>query len=351
MPSRFAAKLLIVLLATFVALVASEIVLRLVWHNPYRHESPDHLVKLKFHHPRTDHIYRRALGEADDSRLRLRTNERSYILPAARFENPDATVVFFGGSTTECLSVQEKLRFPALVSVLLEKEGLRVNTLNIARAGDNVHDCINVLLNHVVSDRPDVAVLMEASNDVGLLERAGGYEPSMGYPASPSFIAKWLVQLTSSHSYLVALVRESAIPGTSTAKDPSTDWRQTSPPADSTKVDLYRTRLKVFVHVCRDFGIVPVLMTQPYSRHRTPLTPAWLDETSQDQFNGVIREVGASEGVLVIDLATHLRADIPKWDEPNHIFYDAIHLTDQGSQVYAAHIAANLRPLVLELRP
>lgn len=349
MSSRLAARILVLLLATSVALAASEIVLRLVWHNPFRHESPDQLVKLRIHHPRTDHVYRRALDDSDQSRLRLRTDERSYILPSARRENANATVVFFGGSTTECLAVREELRFPAAVSDVLAASGAHVNTLNVARSGSNVHDCINVLLNHVAADRPDIAVLMEASNDVGLLRQAGSYQPSMGHPVTAKLIAKWFVQLLSSRCYLVALVREGASSDNLRAADPSTDWRQTSPPTDSDTVAMYRGRLKAFVHVCRDFEIVPVLMTQPYSRHRTSLTPAWLDETAQDQFNQVIRDVGESEGVLVIDLATYLREEIPKWDEPNYIFYDAIHVTDHGSQVYAAHIAERLRPLIAGL--
>lgn len=334
-------------LATLVALAAAEVVLRLAWHNPYRQESPDHLLKLRMQHAQTDHIYSRSLAGSDDVRLRLRTDERSYILPSVRYPDADATIVFFGGSTTECLAVQEELRFPALVSDLLAKEGMNVNALNIARAGNNVHDVINVLLNHVVADEPDVAVLMEASNDVGILRNAGSYERSMGDPASMKSLGKWFVQILSPRCYLFALARQSMIPNEFGAKDPATDWRQTAPPADSVIVRMYRARLKAFVHICRDFEITPVLMTQPYSRHRTSLTPAWLDETAQDQFNDVVRDVGKSEGVLVIDLVAHLRDEIPDWDQPNEIFYDAIHVTDRGSRVYADHIAAQLRPLLM----
>jgi len=318
--------------------------LRLVWHNPHRHESPDHVLKVRMQHPRTDHIYSRARLDADDSRLRLRTDQRSYILPSFQFKDPDATVVFFGGSTTQCMAVREDLRFHALVSDALAKDGLEVNTLNIARSGNNVHDVLNVLLNHVVADQPDIAVLMEASNDIGTMRSEGSYQRSMGEPASLKSLAKWFTQIVSSRCYLMALVRVSAHEELR-PKDAGTDWRQTQAPVDSAMVAMYRARLKSFVHICEDFGIVPVLMTQPYSRHRTSLTPAWLDHTAQDQFNDVIREVGQSEGVLVIDLVAHVR-EIPDWDQPNAIFYDAIHVTDRGSQVYADYIAPQLRPLV-----
>ncbi|HEU4365362.1 MAG TPA: SGNH/GDSL hydrolase family protein [Candidatus Krumholzibacteria bacterium] len=351
MTSRLAAKTLVAVLATIVALAACEIVLRIVWRNPYRHESPDHLLKLRMHHPRTDHTYSRALLDEDEALVRLRTDARSYILPSFQHRNPDATVTFLGGSTTECSAVSEDVRFPALVSTLLAAEGLEVNTLNAARAGNNVHDSVNVLLNHVVVDRPQIAVLMHASNDVGVLRHAGNYGSSMGAPVSLKHLLKWSAQIASSRCYLAGLLRQGAGRGSLRPRDPATDWRQSEPPADSATVRMYRQRLTAFVRMCRAFDIVPVLTTEPYSRHRTTLTPGWLEETSQDQFNDVIREVGGTEGALVVDLETFLHEQVPDWDEPNKIFYDAIHVTEEGSRVYARHIVERLRPVILGLRP
>ncbi len=337
--------------STIVALVAAEVLLRVVWHNPYRHESPDHVLKLRMQHPRTDHTYRTGLPGQDQSEVRFRTDARSYILPSERHPDAIATVVFMGGSTTECVAVHEDKRFPALVSSLLAQKGLKVDTLNGGHAGNNVHDVVNVLFNHVVADRPDIAVLMEATNDVGTLRIAQSYAPSMGGPVSAKLTAKWVIQILSSHSDLVALIRDSAGRGERAALRPkaaASDWRQTQAPADSGLTGLYRSHLKTFVHMCRDFGIEPVLMTQPYSRYRNAMTPAWLEATAQDQFNEIIREVGRSESVSVIDLVTHLRNDIPEWDKPDRIFYDAIHVNDAGSETYAAYIAEQLQPLIDE---
>jgi lysophospholipase L1-like esterase len=331
--------------ATVVALGAAELVLRLVWHNPFRHESPDHLIKLRMQHARTDHAYKTGLPGAGDTEIHLRTDERSYILPSGRHAGALATVVFLGGSTTECAAVHEDVRFPALVPVLLAEKGLTIDALNGGHAGNNVHDIINVLFNHVIDDKPDVAVLMEASNDVGTLRGSKSYAPSMDGAVSVKLATKWVIQIMSSHSALVGLLRQSATREQLKPKDPGSDWRQTQAPADSAIVGMYRAHLKTFVHMCRDFGIEPVLMTQPYSRHRNALTPAWLESTAQDQFNDIIRDVGRSEAVLVIDLVTHVRA-IPGWDTPNQIFYDAIHVNDAGSRVYATYIAEQLQPLI-----
>jgi hypothetical protein len=49
---------------------------------------------------------------------------------------------------------------------------------------------------------------------------------------------------------------------------------------------------------------------------------------------------------MVIDLVNYLAEEIPDWNAPGRIFYDAIHVTDEGSKVYARCIADRLRPLV-----
>ena len=350
MRSRVRERIVVAAVAALIALAIGETGLRLLWHNPYRHESPDHLVRLKKHHPNADHTYSRALLSGKDERIRLRTDDRSYILPSLQYGDPDFTIAFLGGSTTECLAVREDLRFPALVSELLSVDGLKINTLNVARSGSNMHDCINVLLNHVVADRPDMAVLMEGSNDVGYLRHDGDYRRSMGHAATIRDLAKWLFQMASARSYTVGLARKSAMRVSLQPENPSTDWRQSATPLDSVRAELYRQRVRAFVHICRDFGIVPVLMTQPFSDQRTPLTPAWLDATAQDQFNEIVREVGGAEGVEVVDLVRYLQGEVPGWKEPNRIFYDAIHVTDNGSQVYARHIADRLRPLISDGR-
>ena len=109
---------------------------------------------------------------------------------------------------------------------------------------------------------------------------------------------------------------------------------------------MFRERLRTFIHMARDFSIQPVLMTQPFSDATNALTPNWTDEKAQNRFNALVREVAKAEGVLLIDLVTHLQESVPEWNKPMEIFYDAIHVTDKGSVVYADHIAQQLLPLV-----
>jgi lysophospholipase L1-like esterase len=279
--------------------------------------------------------------------VRFRTNERSYSLPSRRFEMPDATVAFLGGSTTECKAVHEELRFPARVSFLLEQKGLKVNTLNGAKSGNTIHDSVNVLLNHMVEDRPDVVVLMEASNDIGVLQ-SQSYRSRMGETESFSHTIRFGLQKASSTLYFMGLFRKWA-----TSEKPRPDanpWHREERETAQLPRDEYERRLRAFVWLSRAFGIKPVLMTQPLANIRNVFTPDWVDPRNQDMFNQIIRTVGAEEGIVVIDLVRHLVQNVENWNQHLNIFYDGVHVTDRGSEVYAEYIAERLYDAVLARR-
>ena len=208
--SAYARRLLFVVLSALGTWVFCEASLRLFWHNPYRYEVPEHVLRLPVNHARTDHVVDRSAIDPEQPRVRFRTDERSYILPSRRFDRPDATVAFLGGSTTECMVVQEELRYPARVSYLLEKKGLKVNALNAGRSGNTTHDSINVLLNHIIEDKPDVIVLMHATNDIGVLSVAKSYRQRMGQTESFSHPIRFVLQKISSNFYFMGLLRKVA---------------------------------------------------------------------------------------------------------------------------------------------
>src|SRR4030042_516486 len=83
---------------------------------------------------------------------------------------PDLPIDFFGGSTTECVYVDEDNRVPYLAGRLLERQThLKVNSYNAGRSGNDTLHCINVLMNKVVNLKPDLVVLMENINDLAIL--------------------------------------------------------------------------------------------------------------------------------------------------------------------------------------
>jgi lysophospholipase L1-like esterase len=344
--SRRMALVLIAISFAGSALLA-EVALRLLWTNPYRTERPDHVLELRIDKPNRSLPVDRSAVDPTSPLGRIRTDERSYILPSRRFEDPDVTVAFLGGSTTKCAAVDEEDRFPARVSALLEERGLRVNALNIARSGNTTHDSLNVLVNHVVDDRPDVAVMMHASNDIGLLARHSSYRARTGAPMTARTAVRWALQEASLHSSVAGAVRAWA-----TLRGPTAGGFAARAGLErerqSLAVEPFEQRLRAFAGICRAFGIVPVLMTQPAITMRGELTPDWLDALNQQIFNDAIRRVSGEEAVVLIDLARWLREDVEGWNEPGKVFYDGIHVTTLGSHLYADHIAQRLLESVLD---
>jgi lysophospholipase L1-like esterase len=332
--------ILVSLFSLLFALAVGEIFLRLSWHNPYRNELPDLWVPVRVHHPHKDWVIDRSSLGMEPRKVTLRTDERGYILPHVVDEDPALTVAFLGGSTTACVAVQEDLRFPALTASLLTRRGIPTRALNAARPGGALHDSVNLLLNHVVVDDPDVVVLMHATNDIGFLSRPSGYAFRMSKPVRFGDLGRWGIQMVSGHSYLTAFGRQIAThrpPGSDTAgavrkNDPS------RPPIDRAP---FEARLRAYVGLAEAFGIVPVLMTQPLSTSATALTPDWADAGNQDRFNASIRSVARETGTLLIDLVASLQ-EIDGWDDAGRYFYDGMHVTDDGSRLYAGLIAEAL---------
>jgi hypothetical protein len=116
----------------------------------------------------------------------------------------------------------------------------------------------------------------------------------------------------------------------------------------------FSLNLQTFINICWARSITPVLMTQPsrLTDRPDPLIKKLMGqlEASQgitygefkgafDRLNQAIREVGARNRVLVIDLAQEISP------VKEHIA-DVAHFNDQGSRLVASKIAADLAPVI-----
>jgi lysophospholipase L1-like esterase len=333
----------LIALSCLVALLLGECAMRVARPNPYRHERPDWMTWVRLQHAGKDLPVDRSAIDPNSPTVYLRADARGYLEPSRRFERPDATIAFLGGSTTECAALAEDERWPARVSAGLEARGLRVNALNAGVSGNTTHDAVNVLLNHVVYDRPDVAVLMEAVNDFGLRD----YRAREAEPMTASLPARWALQSLSSHSALVGALRQLL---SVQALERGEFRRPARRVEERVPTREFERRLRAFVGICRAFDVVPVLMTQPFAATRTAFTPEWTDATDQERFNEAIRKVAREERVELIDLVRHLERDVPGWDRPMHVFYDGLHVTAEGARIYAEHVTERLRASVPLLR-
>lgn len=308
--------------------------------DPYAHTTADKILWLRLHHENINQIFNRHFIDNVHSKVSFKTDKLNYIEPSFRFDNPDFTVVFMGESTTECAAVQEKKRFPFLISKYLEAKGLKVNTLNIARGGGTLHDSINILFNHVVLNSPNAIVLMHAVNDIGVLKKGKPYQSRMGHDIGLNDIAKYSLQLLSIHFSIGGFLREKAtVNNFLPIKIPQNSH------CDKCKVDPkpFIARLKIFIAMCQAFDIIPVLVTEPLAiEMKNELTPAWTDENCQKLFNNCIREVSKNNNVDLIDLSLLISKVATNTDKLRKIFYDGIHVTDYGSKLYASYISENL---------
>jgi lysophospholipase L1-like esterase len=282
---------------------------------------------------------------------RLDTDGDGFIQPARVHANPAITVAFLGGSTTETMYVDPENRFPHLAARLLgERLGVAVNGLNAGRSGNNTLHASLLLSAKVVPLRPDVVVLMEAVNDLGVLSSHGSYwtgSRDLGPLRTPRGGIEPAVQR----------LRDETIPHTwravkratrSLRPDRATGAGGGAAAAPSSEilarwVDDYEAALRQFVGTAKAWNIQPVLMTQA-RLSATDAEGRFVPDAMAEAhavFNDRLRVVAADENVPLIDLAT-----LHAWSR--HELYDGLHFNDTGSLVAARIIAAALEGV---LRP
>jgi hypothetical protein len=121
----------------------------------------------------------------------------------------------------------------------------------------------------------------------------------------------------------------------------------------------YKARLERLIFICREHNIMPVLLTQPVLYGEGVDEAGGVDLSHRfvakdmdgatawqvlELYNGVTREVGREQGVLVIDLAR----EMPK----NSLYYfDPMHYTNAGAARMAEIIAARLTPVLAKKFP
>ncbi|MGE3319866.1 MAG: SGNH/GDSL hydrolase family protein [Candidatus Berkiella sp.] len=277
---------------------------RVVDHNvgrfiKLREHAPD---TVKQERPSRNYIRNIAPNSVERKYYRVSTDENGFIKGPSLHVNPDIKIVFLGGSTTECLYMEEEERFPYRVARELESHLKRkVNTYNGGVSANESMHSLNILMNKVLPMKPQMVVLMHNINDLVMLRSQGTY---------------WYKNSLKSH--------------VQNAKTLLTRYEFPENPHQTTEADMvgeFTKNLQTFIAICRIRGAQPVLMTQANRVENDDL---------YHRFNDVIREVGKQEKVLVIDLAKV----IPKQTD---YLYDSYHYTAKGAKLAADHISAQLQ--------
>jgi hypothetical protein len=304
------------------------------------------------HLPFTDNVFTK--------KYPINVDSNGFIKPSRKYAHPDLSVVFLGGSTTECMFVDEENRFPYVVGTILEqKTGKKINSYNGGMSGINSLNCLDILLNKVIPLHPRVVVFMENINDLSTLLYEHTYW-NKNTSRSP-------IETLKKFKLVGKLLKEIFIPNLNYAYRNlksmfAADHGDEFAPARGQKVKVDKAKLtrefamnlQTIVDICKVRGIVPVLMTQAnrVTDHPDPVVTAYIDRFGKDTvisyrdfkevydaFNATIRRVGRQNQVLVIDLA----ADVPP---DKSYLYDMVHLNDRGSRYAAGIIADKLKPIL-----
>jgi len=279
----------------------------------------------------------------ENKSYRLRSDEDGFVVPSAVHDNPDMSIVFLGGSTTECHYMDEDLRFPYLVGRSLEsKLGKRINAYNSGRAGNNTLHSNLLLQGKVITMRPRIAVLMEGMSDLTFLAVFKNYwSPSatrgLVQNKEDIFFTQWIIE------HVHGPARESTNDERSGAR--GTPATNLTPEQVST---VFRKNIELFVYLCRQHKITPVLMTQ-FNRLTDDLAPNLQEQfrpmftswgigyeqyrACYDALNQTIRQVAKEQNVQLIDLDRL----VPKTKD---YMYDVVHLNVNGSR-FVTNIVSN----------
>lgn len=272
----------------------------------------------------------------------MRTDERGTI--ESGNVQDGTTVLFLGGSTTECNEVDESFRFPAVVEELLRSAGAAITVMNGGVRGHTSQDSINALLNRPGFRDADIVVMMHNINDRLRLAVRGGYEAELGEIAPTSGDA-----VGAAFRDLISIAWDWASYRSNSLFLLRTHIGQLSPFAGETDAGFlneiaidfederleqnireFEDNLRVFIAAARSLGKTPVLMTQPIG----------VESTEHQQFNDLIRNVSLSEEAHLVDLVYLLGQD-NQWA----FLSDNIHLNNRGSATLGSLIAEEIAPL------
>ena len=306
----------------------------------------------RHHLPYTDNVFTKP--------YRFVIDENGFIAPSRKYDRPDKVIVFLGGSTTECMFVDQDHRFPYVTGQILEQAtGAKINSYNGGMSGSNTMNAIDILINKVIPLKPDVVVFMENINDLSTLLYEGTYW-NKRTPRSP-------LETLKKRPLVGKLLKEIFIPELNYAyrnlkKTLSGKEEDEFAGARGKKLAIDQARmghdfaagLRTLVCTCKAWGIVPVLMTQAnrITDRPDPVVAAYVGRYGSDTgisyadfkklydaFNDTIREVGRQDQVMVIDLAREVPPD-------KKYLYDMVHFNDAGSQLAAQIIATRLKGVI-----
>ncbi len=296
-----------------------------------------------------------------------RIDANGFIEPSKVHDEPDRTILFLGGSTTECITVSEEKRYPYLVGRMLEEEtGYAVNSYNAGVGGGTSHDSLDTLIHKGLVLEPDIAVLHHNINDLIMLLKYEDYcytktgesydfywmQTAGSNPIGNGLKARlknvWKQLFPSISGRIAALNTSKALP---LPQNMQIEYDQ------EVVFSKFRRNLEMFISICEINDIRPVLMTQANRLGDEPdeLIKQLYEacggyelgiEYSEfwklyEKMNDIIRTTADEYNVLCIDLEDNI-------ENSPEFFCDMVHYTDEGSVKAANVITRELLKILKE---
>ncbi|MCH8555202.1 MAG: SGNH/GDSL hydrolase family protein [Schleiferiaceae bacterium] len=276
--------------------------------------------------------------------------------------NGNKDIVIIGGSTTECLYLDDAADLSTRTTVYLNAtdSGLvQYNVFAAGKSGDFSRDHLAMLSQRVVHLKPAVVVLFCGVNDLRRLASTQ-FDPLVfpNYPQEPFkgnfkkdlglFLSYF--QLYRRYHYLVNRfekpVEEIRLASNYQDKIAQLNALPTGDLYPDMDLDWFTANLLSFFAICQNNGITPILMTQATTWDMPSLAPYhWMRYVNNKQYpaatmqqhmnriNAIQTQLASKSNVPVVDLANHpdLRASF---------FYDDCHFTPEGADFASKLLAA-----------
>ncbi len=281
------------------------------------------------------------------------------------------TIIAVGGSTTECLALNENKSWPCQLLKRLQGPFPKVWLDNAGLGGHSTFGHIVLMRDCIIHLKPKVVLFLVGINDVGrsdLMEKehfrnvGKNLEKLLVAGAAHSEAASALLNLYRFYfpaSIPLREVGELDFRTIGTKKISSKEEAAILAKDRENYLPYYRQRLETLVKLGLEHHIDPVLVTQPvvYGTGVDDVTGVNLKDIDVYNFtngrtgwkelelyNEVTRQVGEEHGLLVIDLAREL----PK---SSRYYYDLVHYDNEGADKVAEIIDSHLTPYLAKKFP
>jgi hypothetical protein len=276
----------------------------------------------------------------------FRTNEEGTVFSNNNISDYNKTLLFLGGSTTECNEVNEDLRFTTYVENLFLKQNFPIRAINAGVRGNTTQDSIISYLNRPNFRNADFVILMHNINDRLLLSNFNDYSIP---PQKYSQLSTKYIYENTKHTFLSLLNYLSyqsnilfdikhkiflynAWTGEKHIKnivnEHNIDLKENNL---NKKILYYEKNIEAFISLVKSQDSIPILMTQPLE----------YESVSHRAFNETVKKIGYENNILVIDLEKELKKN-NSWA----FLSDGIHLNDAGSKAVGTIITNELNKLL-----